>query len=298
MYTLACPKSNQIIQFRLKELNLEFIDEAKKIQSDLISRVVYHSGFNLPVYSINIVPSVAHYWQEPPRDHFPLERELRTVKDLAKFIAASSHFPHPPDDCKDNSKTRRARATFKRLEQNTSLKDIAPAVHAEVTSVLAKPHLLQYLPLVPTHPDLVGLNIFVDHTTGKITGVIDFDDAQMEALGMNIVTLYEWFFGSMEDGHWSPYDMPAGEQYDSSNVCQVLETAFWDTFWANARHDLSKEESEEALSVALKVGIINRYIIDGTMLDKVNLEKGRGDERSLDYAKGISVHLQRSGVNH
>ena len=295
-YTLACPKSKQIIQFRLKELNLEFIDEARKIHGDLVSRVVHHSGFNLPVYTINIVPGVAHYWQEPPRDHFPLERELRTVKDLAKFIAASSHFPHPPDDCKENSKTHRAPATFKRLEQNMSLKDIAPFIHAQVSSIAAKLHLLQNLPLVLTHPDLVGLNIFVDRITGRITGVIDFDDAQVEALGMNIVTLYEWFLGSMEDSHWSSYDIPAGEQYSSRNVCQLLEAAFWDTFWANARLDLSKEECQEALSVALKVGVINRYIVDGGMLDEVDLEKGRGDERSLDYAKGILVHLQRSGL--
>lgn len=297
-YTLACPKNNQIVQFRLKELNVESVDEAKKIHGDLVSRVVHHSGFNLPVYTINVVPGVAHYWQEPPRDHFPLERELRTVKDLAKFIAASSHFPHPPDDCKDNSKTHGARATFKRLEQNTSLKDIAPVLHAEISSVSAKLHLLQDLPLVLTHPDLVGLNIFVDRTTGRITGVIDFDNAQVEALGVNIVTLYEWFVGSMEDGHWSPYDMPAGERYGGKNVCQVLEAAFWDTFWANARQDLSKEESGEALLVALKVGIINRYVVDGGMLDEVDLEKGCGDERSLDYAKGILVHLQRSGVKH
>ena len=297
-YTLACPKSNHIIQFRLKELNLEFVDEAKKIHGDLVSRVFHHSGFNLPVYTINIVPGVAHYWQEPSRDNFPLERELRTVTDLAKFIATSSHFPHPPADCKDNSKTHRAGATFKRLEQNMSLKDIAPVVHAEVISVSAKLHMLQILPLVLTHPDLVGLNIFVDRITGKITGVIDFDDAQVEALGMNIVTLYEWFFGSMEDGHWSPYYMPAGERYGSRNVCQMLEAAFWDTFLANARLDLSKDGSGEALLVALKVGIINRYIVDGGMLDGVDLEKGCGDKRSLDYAKGILVHLQSSGVKH
>lgn len=295
-YTLACPESNHIIQFRLKELCTKFIDEAKEIYGHLVSGVVHHSGFTLPVYTIDIVPGVAHYWQEPSRDHFPLERELNTIIDLAQFIARSSHFPHPPIECKYSSRTKRARATFERLEQNSSLKEIAPDIYAEVTSVTPKLHLLQDLPLVLTHTDLVGLNIFVDRITGGITGVIDFDDAQIEALGMNIVTLYEWFVGNMEDGHWSPYDMPAGNKYGGKNVGQVLEAAFWEAFWDNTSPDLKKEDTKEALSVALRVGVVNRYIVDVGMLDEVDLENGRGDDRSLDYAKGILFHLRDSGI--
>lgn len=115
-YTLVCPDSKKIIQFRLKELNIEVADEAIKIYGDLVSRVVYHSDFNLPVYTMSLLPGVAHLWQEPSRDLFPLERELNTVSDLGKFIATSSHFPHSSVDCKDSSKTSSARATFKRLE--------------------------------------------------------------------------------------------------------------------------------------------------------------------------------------
>ncbi|CAF9938318.1 hypothetical protein IMSHALPRED_000759 [Imshaugia aleurites] len=295
-YTLACPENNQIIQFRLKDLCIKHIDEAKEIYGDLVSQVVHHSGFNLPVYTMDIVPGVAHFWQESPRTAFPLERELNTVVDLAKFTAAPSHFLHPLADCKESSKTNCARAIFTRLEQNSSLRQIAPEIYAEVTSLTARLNLLESLPLVLTHPDLVGLNVFVDRITGNITGVIDFDDAQIEALGMNMVTLYEWFVGSMEDGHWSPYDMPAGGLYGSKKVCQVLEAAFWNTFWANTSPDLKEEGSKEALSVALRVGIVNRYIVDGGMLDEVDLEKGRGDERSLDYARGILLHLRDSGI--
>ena len=223
-----------------------------------------------------------------------LERELKTVTDLAVFIARSSFFPHPTADCQHDSKTQRAHATFKRLEQNSSLKAIAPDVHAEVTSVTAKLHLLESLPLVLSHPDLVGLNVFVDRTTGAITGVIDFDGAQIEALGINIVTLYEWFLGSIEKRHWSPYDMPAGEPYGSKTVCQVLESAFWETFWANVSPDPRKENSKEALCVALRVGIVNRYIVDSKMLDEVDFEKRHGDDRSLDYVKGILSYLECS----
>ena len=249
--------------------------------------MTYHNG-------LGIIPGLAHCWQEPPRTAFPLERELRTVTDLAKLIAASSHFPHPPTDCKEDSKTKSAHATFKRLEQNSSLKAIAPDVYAEVTSITAKLHLLQPLPLVLSHPDLVGLNVFVDRISGAITGVIDFDGAEVEALGISIFTLYEWFIGSMENRHWSPYDMSAGEAHGGKTVCQFLESAFWETFWAGVSPDVKKEESKEALSVALRVGIVNRYMGDSNMLDEVDFEKHAGDERSLDYIKGILSYLRDS----
>ena len=294
-YTLACPESNQIIQFRLKELDLKSIDEAKKIYAHLVSSVTYHNGFKLPVYTMGIVPGVAHCWQEPPRTVFPLERELKTVTDIAKLIAASSHFPHPSADCKEDSKTKSAHSTFKRLEQNSSLKAIAPDVYAEVTSITAKLHLLQNLPLVLSHPDLVGLNVFVDRISGAITGLIDFDGAEIEALGISIFTLYESFIGSMENRHWSPYDMRAGETHGSeTTVCQVLESAFWETFWANVSPKVNKEQSKEALSVALRVGIVNRYMGDSNMLGEVDFEKRHGDERSLDYVKGILSYLRGS----
>lgn len=85
--------------------------------------------------------------------------------------------------------------------------------------------------------------------------------------------------------------MPAGEQYGDNNVCQVREAAIWDTFWANVSPDSKKEVSKVAFSVALRVGVVNRYIFGGGMLDEVDLEKGVGDDRSLDYAKGILLHL-------
>lgn len=293
-YTLACPDNNVIIQFRLKELNIKFVDEAKTVHGDLVSRVVHHSNFKLPVYTSEIIPGVAHFWQEPPLDSFPLERELKTVSDLAKFIAKSSFFAHPPADCKEDSITKRAHATFKRLEQNSSLKAIAPEVCAEVTSITAKLHLLQNLPLVLSHPDLVGLNVFVDRITGAITGVIDFDGAEIEALGVNIFTLYEWFIGSMNDGHWSPYDMPAGGTHGGKTTCQVLESAFWETFWANVSPEVKTEDGKEAMSVALRVGIVNRYMGDRKMLDEIDFEKRHGDARSLDYIKGILSYLRDS----
>ncbi|KAL9066011.1 MAG: hypothetical protein Q9161_007862 [Pseudevernia consocians] len=131
---------------------------------------------------MDIVPSVAHYWQESPRDFFPLERELKTVIDLAKFIATSTHVPHLPADCKETNIAVRTLVNFKRLEQNSSLKEVAPEVYAEITSITAKLRLLEDLFLVLNDPVVVEFNILVDGITGSIMFTIDFDDVQIDAL--------------------------------------------------------------------------------------------------------------------
>ena len=170
---------------------------------------------------------------------------------------------------------------------------MAPEIYTLITSLNTRLHLLKALPPVLTHMDLGGQNIFVDKEVGTLTGVIDFDEARTEAFGINIFTLYENHIGSMEDGHWSPYNMPAGEQYPGLSVSEVLTKAFWDALWAYTASSVKREEFEEALGVALRVGIINRYFVRG-MLDEVDLTK-RVHVISWDYAKGILLHLRDTG---
>ena len=55
---------------------------------------------------------------------------------------------------------------------------------------------------------------------------------------------------------------------------------------------ITREESEEAVWVALGAGIVNRYFVVG-MLDEIDLGKGN-HARSLDYAKGILLHIRDS----
>lgn len=199
-YTLICPERNQIIQFRAAKLNTEAVDEAKQMYGDLVASTTYHNDFVLPVYTYNILPGQLHIWQKVSRGSFPLEREKRTVIDLSRFIATASHFPHSKDGYDGTSWTKSANAVIQRLEHNSSLRQIAPEVYAEIEFLSTRLHLLDDLPAVLTHLDLGGQNIFVDKDAGTLTGVIDFDEARIEAFGINIFTLYENHVGSMEDG--------------------------------------------------------------------------------------------------
>ena len=292
-YTLICPGRGRIIQFRVEELNIEAASEAKRIYGDLVPRAIRHHDFVLPVYTYNILPGHLHAWRHVTREPFPLERELKTVAGLAKLIATASHFPYSKDRYNDYSWTISAIKSLQRLEHNALLKQMAPEVHTHVVSLRSKLHLLETLPAVLTHPDLTSHNIFVEKDTGVLTGVINFDEARTEAFGINIFAIYERFFGSMNDGHWSPYDIPAGEHYPSLSVIEVLSRAFWGSMWANMAPGLERRVYEEAVGVALRVGIINRYL-EG-LLGGGDVEEGL-HEVSLNYAREVLLYLERSGV--
>ena len=284
-YTLQCPEEHQITRFRLKKLDTAVLDEAKKIFGSLVFPMTYHDGFNLPVYTCDIVPGHPRYYIRTDDEVFPLEREMRTVADLAKVFATPSKFPHPDSRYQGSSWTVSASTTLKRLEQNTALEQLAPEVHTEVVGLATKLHLLQALPPVLTHVDIAHQNMFVEEATGAVTGIIDFDEARTEVFGISLYSLYESFFGDTEHTHWKSYDALAGTRYPGKLVCQVLEDTFWRVFWENVAPGLTRENIQDALNVSLKLGIMYRYL-RGTMIDTIDTANA-GHVRSLDYAQGI-----------
>ena len=294
-YTLICPGRDRIIQFRTEELNIKAIDEARQQHGDLVPRTIRHHDFLLPVDTYNILPGHLHAWRRVTRDPFPLDREKKTITDLAKFIATATHFPRSKDHYENDSWTVSANATLQRLEQNFPLREIAPDLHTHIASLRTKLHLLTTLPLVLTHPDLTSQNIFVEKDTGHLTGILNCEEARTEAFGTNIFALYEKFLGSMVNGHWSPYDMPAGEQYPRQSVIDVLSAAFWDTLWTHVASGLQREVYAEAVGVAVRVGIINRYLEGMIMMDESDLEE-RVHVVSLNYARDILRYVEKSGV--
>ncbi|KAK4690122.1 hypothetical protein P7C71_g6602, partial [Lecanoromycetidae sp. Uapishka_2] len=240
-YTLVCPERNKVIQYRVEELNLELIEKARHIWGDLVPKTQFVKESPLPLYFFDIISGQIHSSLEITRAAFPLEREKRTVIDVAKFIAKAIHFPNAiscigKDSMEEN---------LYRLMQNASLKRINPEIHAEITRLHSKLHLLETVPAVLTHPAPVPRNIFVD-SIGALTGVIGFEDASIQIFGSNIFALYESFFGRLENGVWSLYDMPAGDKYPGKSVYDVLAAAFWEALVAGVAPVLTMEEHHEA----------------------------------------------------
>lgn len=68
-----------------------------------------------------------------------------------------------------------------------------------------------------------------------------------------------------------------------------METAFWDTLWEHVAPGMSREGSEDAAWTAL--GVIVNWFFAARMLEEIDLGKGN-PARSLDYAKGILLHIR------
>lgn len=260
-----------IVQFRLNPLKRNVLALANEIYRDLVPAVTLHDDFPIPVYTSNVIPGQVHLLQPLPAV-FPLERETTTVTELALFVAKAAFFEQP-ESIQVETWTNTAPMTLDRLAQNSSLRSLAPEVANLVRRLQTQVHLLDRLPKVLTHHDFAQVNILVNDF-GNVTGVLDFDEAGVEAFGMCIWGLYECFFGSMEDGKWAFYEQ-----------APLLENAFWDTLWANTPAKVNKKEAETAVKVALSIGAINRYFVDG-MMDDIDVSM-KIHRLSLEYAKGI-----------
>jgi hypothetical protein len=284
-YTLVCPATAKIIQFRLTEFNLPILELARAVYGKLVPEVTYYPRFVLPTYIQDFIPGTPHILQPFPVGQFPLARERATVTGLAAFVAKATHLPQPLYACDPDSWTLTARDRLIRLRQNESLQEIDLRFYKKATELLGKLHLLDKLPPVLTHHDFAQINILVADD-GRVSGVIDFDSAGVEAFGMCIFGLYECFLGNMIDGVWSFYNQQA-PGHPGQTVREVLEQTFWDTLWATMNKELSsrRQDIEEALQVAIDVGIVNRYFVEG-MLDHVDLDKPV-HRMSLEYLRGI-----------
>ncbi|KAI3339080.1 hypothetical protein F4824DRAFT_458100 [Ustulina deusta] len=282
-YTLICPSQAKIIQFRLKPLDEGVLTLAHRIYGDLVPSIMSFGSFSLPVYVCPVIPGQVHMLQKFPKGAFPLQRQLTTVTELAQFVAKSAFWPQPVSTYSPTSWTKTARSNLDRLTQNDSLRKIEPRFANKASSLLEKVSLLDKLPPVLTHHDFAEVNIMVD-LQGHVTGVIDFDDAQTEAFGMCIFGVYEGFFGVMKDQKWSFFDEPAGDGSGRS-VRNVLDTAFWDTLWGSVPPGMRRQEFEEAVMVAVDIGIVNRYFVRG-LIENVNLES-EDHRSSLEFARGI-----------
>ncbi|MCJ1269409.1 hypothetical protein MMC22_009301 [Lobaria immixta] len=282
-YTLICPSQGKIVQFRLRRFDEEVLALAHKIYADLVPSVTFYDDFPLPVYVSPVIPGQIHIFQDFSSPAFPLERQLTTVKELAQFVAKSAYWPQPKSSYSATSWTETARTTLEKLIQNDDLKRIEPRFIEKARSLLTKIPLLNKLPPVLSHADFAEINILVS-SEGNVTGVIDFEDAQTEAFGMCIFGIFEGFFGVMEDQKWRFFDQLADDGSGNS-VRTVLETAFWNALWDALPPEMSKQKFEDAVMVALDIGIVNRYFVRG-LLERVDLESE--DHRiSLEFARGI-----------
>ena len=86
----------------------------------------------------------------------------------------------------------------------------------------------------------------------------------------------------MNDGKWRFFDQPTSEARDQT-VRQVLELAFWNTLWNAVPSWMEELQYKEAITVALDIGITNRYINWEGDVDP----KNENHMRAVNWATGL-----------
>lgn len=280
-FTLISPSTGRIVQFRQMPLNDTMLAIAETVYGALTPNVVHYTGdveFPLPIYITNVIRGIhlTHFLPPPVDEPFILNKRLRTVTDLADFIAKAVRHPQPESACCVDGWTSSASSHLDRLLTHQPFIDHAPGLIPIVAEARQHVHLLDKLPLVLTHVDLSPPNIFVD-ADSAIVGVIDWDGARVEAFGMCIWTFYEYFSSSRFND--SPY---ARLIDDGTSVRDLLRNAFWDRLWSRVSDVLQAESSGPALRTSVMVGAVYRYL-DIDVLEDIVACNGENLDRAKTF---------------
>lgn len=118
------------------------------------------------------------------------------------------------------------------------------------------------------HGDLSGLNIFVDPSTGHITGIIDWSEATISPFGISLWGL-ENLLGLMDSLGWHYYPN-----------CDALRDLFWQTFELAAGGLSAKEK--RVIQIARMAGLFLRYGFSWANGSQEPVKKGSISFRYLD----------------
>jgi hypothetical protein len=210
-YTVvAGNKQSRIIQFRARDSDLDraVLDLAQRVHNEFVPSYTYHGLFCelLPVYGMDKVTGTPYVHVKPS----DLSSETgpwhsKTVGDFARYVlilvcppkagwaqlillvlrffaAAWKQGQHLSPEAINAIKIDYetifdllSRRLPRRFQENLTL------IRAGLPSLFDASY-----PLALNHGDLSGLNIFVDPSTGRITGIIDWAEATIGPFGMSL----------------------------------------------------------------------------------------------------------------
>lgn len=220
-------REDRIIQFRPQQyaLDLDITDAAKDIYRSYAPRVLELQIPRLPAglkfYELDIIPGVQYKCLVHHRkdlDGMEWEKQVRLTKDFAAFVARAW-----PSDVK-NSKRRECNGKVG-ANLNSKLRQLAKKLPSAFLrsraqqAVTALP-LLDRLPVVLNHGDVIPSNIIVDPHTGQLNGLVDWAEAEWLAFGTCLYGL-EFILGWLEhSGRQRKFTY-----YDGA---EVLRKLFWE----------------------------------------------------------------------
>ncbi|TLD10180.1 hypothetical protein PgNI_05385 [Pyricularia grisea] len=251
-YTVVAGQAgDKIVQFREKDalLDMQILELAKRIHggvvvcASMLGWIGDNAGPQLAVYAMDKIPG----------DNYVLARStlaedrllhLETIRGLAGFFAQAWREPIPSDQVDVDAMIAEILSSLENLGSSgiltPSLQTLLAKVINHIPTLFSKEFRLAL-----THSDLNELNILVDSTIGRITGVIDWTNAGTQPFGFALYVLDD-FIGYMG---------PNGRVYYDNS--ELLRDEFWAAFAANAGK--LSETDLERIRIARMAGYFLRY---------------------------------------
>lgn len=267
---------SKIVQFREVEVDPdnEAVDLARSVHGELVTSFTSHGRLGhssqLSVYSTEKLPGssciLARSQPNGPAGTIEIySQRHRTVVDLALFYAESWN---APQDISGEAFDEL------RLDYDLKLDLLSRVLPARLQENLWE--VSERLPLIfePSHPmvlshgNLSDLNIFINPSTGGITGIADWEKAKVRPFGISLWGL-EHVLGFMT---------PDGWRYHKQH--RELRNQFWRTF-EDAVGGLDASE-KEAIEIARMAGLYLRYGFELEGDDHDPVEEGSSSFMYLD----------------
>lgn len=105
--------------------------------------------------------------------------------------------------------------------------------------------IFKTLPTVLTHGDFFEMNVLVDESSGHLTGVIDWAEAEILPFGFGLGALGN-FLGYMDKQRWNYFDQH-----------EELRALFWKAFYADVGGDVRALQG--TVDLAAWVSVVLRY---------------------------------------
>ncbi|KAK7987089.1 hypothetical protein PG988_002077 [Apiospora saccharicola] len=192
-YTVvAGPNQAQIVQFRAAQskLDMDILNLAMAVHPDFLPKCTYHGHIGdetspLHVYVMDKREGLCHF---KTRDSSVegasafAARQSQTVRDLARFFAGAWKQPQQVAPATAEKMQQDIENDLKRLAEN--LPDRFQAMVKQVRAGL--PNVFALLPFVLNNGELSESSILVDKDDGRITGIVDWADAEMSPFGLSL----------------------------------------------------------------------------------------------------------------
>ncbi|KAL9095889.1 MAG: hypothetical protein Q9165_001886 [Trypethelium subeluteriae] len=259
-YTVAAgPTQDAIFQFRsLQErpIDPKLLQLVKEIHGDLVPTTIPYGTIGgdspLQIVLMQKLPGITHlearFAMTSPIGHSVDQGVVKqnTVTDLAQcFIAElekAQKLPHAEIRLLRSDMEKKLEVLLRNLPDR--FKEIIKDTRNSLDSLFTK------WPLTLSHEDLTEMNVLIDPSTGRLTGIIDWNNARIAPFGLGLYGV-ESFLGTMENDGWKYLN-------NIEQIRAVFQELLRSALTKNLP-DLSEAEAQSKLLLAKRLGFLLHY---------------------------------------